>query len=478
MICLLTPISTTQRAVAPMNSKNGIEPLAEFVSHLRTDDIAAPIVDKLRLHVVDTLGAWIAAMATTDGRAVRSFYRASLPADAAAGNGGLLDDVAMNCALVRLSEVDDIHLGSMITPGSIVIPIALLIAGAVPQTNVGDMTAAIIGGYEAMTRFGAAINGPDALYRGIWPTYFAAPLGAAAVAARMLRLDERRTAHALALALTVAAPSVGQHHAAMTSRWLSVGIAARNGLTAAFAAQSGFTSDVNVLQSRLFPDVYGIEPDLAKMSNGWDGTPGFAQVSFKPWCAARQTMAATQALRELIDSGVAASDMTKITVSVLPPHLKMIDHGVKVHDRASHLTSLPYQMAVGALHPENQLNISQSPGAVPEALQSFMALIEVSGDEALLADYPAAWPARVAISTASGPQERLVRHLPGDPERPLTEIDITGKFRGLVEPIMGKHGTQRMLQLAIAALHSPDSVSGIMHELNKIDAASKNGITQ
>jgi 2-methylcitrate dehydratase PrpD len=461
-----------------MSSKNGIEPLAEYVSRLRTEDLAATAVDKLRLHVVDTLGAWIAAMATAEGRAVRKFYQALRSADATVGKNSLFDDAALNCALVRLSEVDDIHLASMTTPGSIVIPVALLIASTLPQADIGEMTAAIIGGYEAMTRFGAAINGPDALYRGIWPTYFAAPLGAAAVAAGMLRLDERQTAHAFALALTVAAPSVGQHHAATTSRWLSVGIAARNGLTAAFAAKSGFTSDVDVLQSRLFPEVYGIEPDLARISDGWNGMPGFVQVSFKPWCAARQTMAATQALRELIDSGLAASDIMKITVSVLPPHLKMIDHGVKVHDRASHLTSLPYQMAVGALRPENQLDISQSRGAVPEALQSFMALIEVSGDAALLADYPAAWPARVAITTASGLRERLVRHLPGDPERPFTEMDVAGKFRGLVEPAMGEQGAQRMLQLSMTALHSPDSVMGIMQELNKIDAAARNGNMQ
>jgi 2-methylcitrate dehydratase PrpD len=189
-------------------------------------------------------------------------------------------------------------------------------------------------------------------------------------------------------------------------------------------------------------------------------------------------MAATQALRELIDSGLAASDIAKITISVPPPHLKMIGHGVKGHDRASHLTSLPYQMAIAALQPENRFDISQSPGAIPETLQSFMALIEVCGDETLLADYPAVWPARVAIRAASGPQERLVRHVPGDPERPLTEMDITRKFHALVAPMMGDQGARRMLQLAKAALQSPDAVSGIMQELNKIDAASKNGIMQ
>jgi hypothetical protein len=51
-------------------------------------------------------------------------------------------------------------------------------------------------------------------------------------------------------------------------------------------------------------------------------------------------MAATEALRQLMSSGVAPDDMTGIRAVVLPPHLKMIDHGVVANGRASHLTSV------------------------------------------------------------------------------------------------------------------------------------------
>jgi 2-methylcitrate dehydratase PrpD len=354
----------------------------------------------------------------------------------------------------------------MTTPGSIVIPAAVTLAAAL-KADTADFAAAMLAGYEAMIRLGAAIKGPDVLYRGIWPTYFAAPFGAAAVASRLLRLDERQTAQALALAVTMAAPSVGQHHAATTARWLSVGNAARNGLTAAFAARAGFTSDVNVLQSRLLPDVYAIDPDLTRMASG-NGPPAFMQVSFKPWCAARQTMAATQALRELIDGGIAVSDITAVEASVLPPHLKMIDHGVKAGDRASHLTSLPYQMAVAALQPEAQLDVGQAPPAVSEALQAFMARIRIRADEALLADYPAAWPTRVVVNTASGRHERRVRHLPGDPAQPFTEAAVIEKFHRLVAPVAGEEHAQRLLQSGLAVSQRAGETSLIIRELDRI----------
>ena len=69
-----------------------------------------------------------------------------------------------------------------------------------------------------------------------------------------------------------------------------------------------------------------MKPDLAAFTDALGEGAALAEVSFKPWCAARQTMAATQALREIIESGVAPAAMDEIRVSVLPPHLKMIDH--------------------------------------------------------------------------------------------------------------------------------------------------------
>src|SRR5437879_8138550 len=66
-----------------------------------------------------------------------------------------------------------------------------------------------------------------------------APFGIAAATSRLLKLDAKQSANALALALTLTAPGVGQHHALSTSRWLAVGSAASNGLSAALAAHYG-----------------------------------------------------------------------------------------------------------------------------------------------------------------------------------------------------------------------------------------------
>jgi 2-methylcitrate dehydratase PrpD len=263
----------------------------------------------------------------------------------------------------------------------------------------------------------------------------------------------------------MAAPSVGQHHATTTARWFSVGNAASNGLTAALAAQSGFTADLEVLRSRFFPDIYGITPDLAMIADA--NVPTFATVSFKPWCAARQTMPATQALRELLAAGLHSGDISAITAFVLPPHLKMIDHGVKAGDRASFLTSLPYQLALAALQPTEAVDLDLSAAVPLSSLEAFMARVKVTGDDALLTNYPAQWPARIVIETSSGRRELRVDAVPGDPARPFTRNDLEKKFQHFTAHVVGA-ATRDLFLTSLAALDAHETLIALMRDLTTV----------
>ena len=417
-----------------------LERLGQHVASGAPEPDARELVE---LHLIDTVGAWIASAPTAEGRLLLRFRDETREAET--DGGSLALDLATRCALARLSEIDDIHLASMTTPGAIVIPGAVTLAAATPEAKADDLTAAILAGYEVMTRLGRAIDGPTALYRGIWPTYFAAPFGIAAVAARLLRLDAQAAANALALALTLAAPGVGHHNAQTTARWFSVGNAARNGLAAALAAKAGFTSDLKLIEGNFLSGVYGVTPDGVALTSGPGDSPALAQVSFKPWCAARQTMAATQALKEIIEGGVAPATMTAITATVLPPHLKMVDHGVAAGDRASHLTSAPYCMAVAAIAPDLAFEVGQSPASLPPPVRAFMNKITVEADERLLADYPRAWTARVSVEAASGRHERQLMHVPGDPARPFDRSRVRDKFLRFVSPVLGTAEAEQIL---------------------------------
>ncbi len=400
---------------------------------------AAPPREALRLHVADTVGAWIAGSATPEGRALLKF---------GANQESVSDRVATHCALARLSEIDDIHLASGITPGALVVPAALTIAASLDREGAA-LGEAIAVGYDAMVRLGAALGGPSILTRGIWPTYLAAPFGVAAVASCLLGLTEEQAGNALAIALILASPGAGRPGGATTSRWLAIGNAARNGVTAALSAQSGLTGDLRIFEGEFFSSIYGLSPNPAPLL---DDRPVLGDVSFKPWCAAKQTMAATQALREIIEEGVPPSTMSNLVVGVPPPYLKMVDHGVVAGERASYLTSVSYQMALVALHPDSTIDVRQTPESVPAEIRDFMAKVSVRADEDLLRHYPKSWPAHVVVTTAGARREKLVLHVPGDPERPFDESQVAAKFWRLVAPLVGDRASEELLRLSYAAL--------------------------
>ena len=412
-----------------MNS--ALDQLGDHVA--RSTAGSGDIRELLEFHFIDTAAAWIASTRTAEGRRLLR-WRADM--HAARADNSLSLDLCTRCALARLSEIDDIHLASMTTPGAIIIPGALTLAGALGEAPADDIAAAMLAGYEVMTRFGRAIGGPTALYRGIWPTYFAAPIGIAAVAARLLKLSADKSADALALALTLSAPGVGHHNAVTTSRWFAVGNAARNGLAAALTETLGEGS-------------------------------ALAETSFKPWCAARQTMPATQALSEIIAAGVAPDAMDEIRVSVLPPHRKMIDHGVITGDRASYLTSVQYCMASAALAPDLLFQLASSSEPSTD-MREFMQRIAVEADDRLLADYPRIWPARISVVAGSSRHERLVSHVPGDPARPFDRAQLRQKFLRFAGPVVGAEKAERLLGLCREVL-----ASGRCHLLvQEIEAAS------
>jgi 2-methylcitrate dehydratase PrpD len=420
--------------------------LEQLGAHVAGDG-AGPVRQALRLHIADTVGAWIAGSATPEGRALVKF--------GGQAGAGMPDRVATNCALARLSEIDDIHLASATTPGALVVPAALTIAASLGRKDAA-LAEAIAVGYDAMVRLGVALDGPSILYRGIWPTYFTAPFGVAALASRLLGLTEKQAAHALGISLALASPAVGHPSGASMSRWLAIGNAARNGVTAALSAQAGFTGDPRILEGEFFASIYGLSPNPAMLL---DERPVLSHVSFKPWCAARQTMAATQALKEIIEAGVSPSEMSELVVSVPPPTLRMIDHGIVPRDRASHLTSVAYQMALAAFTPDAALDVRQAPEVVSEKIRNFMSRVSVKADEDLLGHYPKSWPAKLVVSVPSGKREKLVLHVPGDPERPFDEPQVAAKFRRVTAPVVGERVADRLFSRSLAALdESPNAL--------------------
>src|SRR6478735_2502708 len=113
-----------------------LETLGAYVARDIRNQVSGEVRALLGLHLTDTVTAWIATSATHEAQVLRKFQGEAKQSEADVGL-----DILINCALTRLSEIDDIHLASMITPGSIVIPGALAIAVPLPAPGVGHHNA-------------------------------------------------------------------------------------------------------------------------------------------------------------------------------------------------------------------------------------------------------------------------------------------------------------------------------------------------
>ncbi|HEX3484153.1 MAG TPA: hypothetical protein VHT51_03775, partial [Micropepsaceae bacterium] len=121
--------------------------LRSWAERLTQTPFAADVVD---LHVKDTLVALLAGLKTKEGQALSRLYSRAGPAEMAAGSA----------SIARLSECDDIHLASCVTPGSVVIPTALAFGAG---HSDDEFHRAIAAGYTAGLQMGIAIGGAKAL---------------------------------------------------------------------------------------------------------------------------------------------------------------------------------------------------------------------------------------------------------------------------------------------------------------------------
>jgi 2-methylcitrate dehydratase PrpD len=248
-------------------------------------------------------------------------------------------------AIARLSECDDIHLDSCVTPGAIVIPVALVLSD---PHSADDFNRAVSVGYAAGLSLGKAVGGVKALACGVWPTLLAAPVMAAATASCLRRHDAAKLAHSIALALAGSSGRVGRPSGTATGRWFVLAEAIMKGVRAAEAAEQGFTGDLELTSQSWLSGQSG--HDAIDMTP-FDLPPTICDVGFKPFPIARQALNAVLAFQALLSNGLDLSKLESLEVLVPDQNLALLTRAVADADRLSRLSNLSFQLACAAHAP-------------------------------------------------------------------------------------------------------------------------------
>jgi 2-methylcitrate dehydratase PrpD len=403
-----------------------------------------------RRHAADTLLAAAVGAWTGEGRELRYVMSASSLADA----------IGMQAAVVRHTEIDDIHTPSCTTPSSVTVPTAFALAHAGGISDPAHVAGALWVGTELLVRLGVAIDGARVLYRGVWPTYFCAPLAVAAIAARIGKLSEDATAHALSLALMRTAGRSGRFHGRIPGRSVILGMAVADGVRSAQAAREGVGGDPDLLDGPWLRDAHGLNADPKALTADLGQGSIYTQLSLKPFCSAKQAVAATEALMAVVDGGVAPDTIDKVTVRVPPPYARMIATKPEEGARSSTIVSAAYQLGLAAFRRERLYDIERA-SAMQEA-----AVLALAGT-----DFPAHFPAEIEVSAKGTTHRKRVTAAYGDPSRPLDDAALMDKANRIFTQAGGTRPGSDLIALGLAGLKDRESCKAVAKAFASTPAA-------
>jgi 2-methylcitrate dehydratase PrpD len=328
--------------------------LAEFLTGIGAADLPAQALDHAAMLVASTAASAAAGSGLQSAAIVRDLARerggraeASLWFD-----GGpklpVGDAARVNAMMSDAAASDDSDLRNIVHCGTPLTAAALAIAER-DGNNGTDVLTAIVAGYEAAGRIGAAIT-PGLRERGFHGSV-AAVFAAAVAAARLLRLGPDQAAHAIALAATSIG---GLMEAANTSvaREYHAGLATMLGIEAARAAQRGYTAELQILEMRdgFFEAFGGVDGGAAgaeamrELGAEWDIVTDMA-VKLVP--GGHPYHALAEAAANAARAGnVAAAEVESITVS--RPGLTALSGPLHPRDLIDMAHSPAYFLAAGA----------------------------------------------------------------------------------------------------------------------------------
>jgi len=351
----------------------------------------------------------------------------------------------INGAASHSVEFDDIYRDAGYHPGSPTISAALAAAQGSGATGERFLRAVIVG-YETSTRIGEAVM--PSHYRFWHTTGTVGAFGAAASAATAMHLNREQFMHAVATVGTFAAGLKQAFLSQAMSKPLHGGHAADAGVLAALAASKGVTGALDIIEGKEgFGNAMSINPDWSKVTKGLGSDYHINHVTFKNHGCCGHTFPSIDGVLHLMQQHkLQPKDIKKITLATYKAGLDIIDNATPEGEYQAKF-SLQYTVAHAAVYGSVRLNAFLPERMKDAEVRAMMKKVVCVADPELSKGYPGQRAAQVDIETVDG--RKLAHFQPyrkGDPELPLTDGELNGKFMELAEPVLGDVGAKRLLE--------------------------------
>jgi 2-methylcitrate dehydratase len=444
------------RAAAAGSSESPAHPLAErlaaYADGLRYDDLDAATIERVKSHLIDTIGCGIAAFDEKPVRICRDIALASAGgASTVIGtNRRTMPDLAAfaNAAAFRYYDLNDVYVARRAGHPSDNIAACLAIAEA-ERANAKELITAIVLAYEIHCRLLDAFD----LSALTWDAPVFMLPAVALAAGKLMKIGPEKLTQAVNIAINDHIP-MGQTRVQTLSDWkgLADAEAARNAIFAGLLARGGITGPAPIFEglAGFFRNVSG-QADVDVDAFGRRGVPfRINVVGMKAYPAEVYAQTAIAAGIAVAKEAGSLDRIATIEIATTRRGYQLLGSEPEkwspdTRDTADH--SLPY-ITARAMFDGDITNESYAPQMLREPrILAFMRKITVSEDPALTARVGAAVPTRVTAILADGQRiSREVDDAPGFAGRPMNRAEVERKFRGNVGKRWPRERTDAILQ--------------------------------
>ena len=357
---------------------------------------------------------------------------------------GVMEAAFVNAIASNLLDYDDTHLRTVIHPSAPVAPAVFALAEETGATGAEVLHAFLLGG-EVACRIGNAVS-PGHYARGWHITASTGVFGAAAAAARLLRLSAEQTADALGIAASQSGSIV--ENLATAAKNIGVGNAARNGILAARFAARGYRAAPLSIEGPLgWARAMGDEAQVKEITEGLGQRWEIACNTYKPYAAGIVFHAVIDACLELRETlGAMVAQIARVTVAGDALLLARGDRVVR-NERDTRV-SIHHCAAIALALGRADVADFEMPAVQDTELAALRAKVVAECDASLPRG-----AARVTIALANGStHQAYVEHPRGSAERPLSDAELAAKYRA--NAVLG--GMTSDVQAQIAALWALD----------------------
>ncbi len=399
-----------------------------IIHGLEWEALSPRVQKQVRLALLDTLGIAVGGHGTRLSGIIRDHAAAMF-----GGDLGLLFDgrpvSPAGHALAAGMTIDSLdgHDGYNPAKGHVAAPMipAALAMGKHAEVSGREVLTALVIGYEIGCRTAVAQHGtvPDYHTSGSWGA-----VAAAAAGARLMRLTQEQTRHALGIA---------EYHGPRSQMMRCIdhptmlkdgaGWGAMTGTSAVFLAQAGFTGAPAITVEQA-PDYWS---DLGQR---WL----ILEQYFKPYPVCRWAQAPVEGVLALARRhGLVSEQVARIEVDTFHESVRLATSRPRNTEEAQYSTSFPCAVALvrGGITPAD---IADDALADPEILRLSTGLVMRESDRAN-DSFPQQREARVTLVLRNGQVlEGNYMNPRWTHTEPPGEAELRGKFHDLADPVLGR----------------------------------------